>query len=98
MPRITQHRDDRARTPKAYQVITALMRLPIKNRLHVWPPFEPHIAFLLDRLGETGKHTELNYVTTTTGTLETGTLEDLESCMPWEEEISGGLIRDRIGH
>ena len=60
LPRITQHRDDRARTPKAYKVITALMRLPRKIRLHVWAPFEAHIAFLLDRLGETGKHTELN--------------------------------------
>ena len=37
-------------------------------------------------------------VTTTIGTLETGRLEDLESCMTWEEEISGGAIGYRIGH
>ena len=36
-------------------------------------------------------------VTTTIGTLETARLGDLESCMPWEEEISGGAIGCRIG-
>ena len=60
LPRITQHRDDLVRAPKAYKVITVLMQLPINFRLRVWPPFEAHIAFLLDRLGETGKHTESN--------------------------------------
>lgn len=72
MPRITQLRDDRARirirpcwTPKAYKFTTVLMWLPINFELHMWPPFEVHVAFLLDRLDKTGNVPKQVSVTTT---------------------------------